>query len=463
MSNDTQISAKVSSVSKSQGEFVSPNMSIEPVSAKTVNDHLSIGGCDTVELAKTFGTPLWIMDEQTIVQSVLACKAGLSGYPQTQVFYAGKAFLCLAICHLIKNMNVGLDVVSEGELYTAVQADMPAKSILLHGNNKSQEELNKALEIGARIVVDNLAELKLITQIAKTKNTQAKILVRVIPGVTGDTHQHIQTGQEQSKFGIALSSLPAVVSFIEQNRQYIKFLGLHSHIGSQIHKLQPFTQTIEILAKTYASIKDDFGLTLGELNVGGGLGIAYTAKDKPIAIETWSRTLAQTVMSEFNKYNLPLPILLVEPGRALVGTAGVTLYQVGFDKWTSNGTHYVALNGGMADNPRPVTYQALYTACLANRMGAPKGSQPITLVGKYCEQGDIIIKESLIAPEDGDLVAIFDTGAYNASMASNYNRTGRPACVLVADGKAEIIIERETNTDLIDKDKVPKRLLKDSP
>lgn len=418
-----------------------------------------IGGCDTVELAQTFGTPLWVMDEKTILQGIEACRRGLANYPKARVFYAGKAFLCLAMCHLLKKVKVGIDVVSEGELYTAIKANMAGQDILLHGNNKSAQEIETAIDIESRIVIDNETELKTVAQLAAKKHKQAKILLRIIPGVTGKTHKHIQTGQDESKFGLALSQIPQLMQFIIDEQKNLQLLGLHSHIGSQLQDLEPFKQSIEILARTYASIKGEFSIELSELNVGGGLGIAYTELDEPVPIEAWSKALAQTVIEEFKKLNLSLPILLVEPGRAIVGTAGITLYRVGFDKWTTENTHYIAVDGGMADNPRPITYQAKYSACLASRMGAAIADTPTTIVGKYCEQGDIIIRESLIAPEAGDLIAVFGTGAYNASMASNYNRTGRPACVLVSDGNAEIIIERESNADLIARDKVPKRLI----
>ncbi len=437
----------------------SPNVNIRPITAEVTKDHLIIGGCDTVELAQTFGTPLWVMDEKTILQAIEVCKRGLANYPKARVFYAGKAFLCLAMCHLLKKAKVGIDVVSEGELYTAIKANMAGQDIILHGNNKSAQEIETAIDIDARIVIDNESELKTVALLAAQKNKPAKILLRIIPGVTGKTHKYIQTGQDQSKFGLALGQIPQLLRSIIEKHKNLQLLGFHSHIGSQLHDLEPFKQSIEILAQTYANVKNEFAIELTELNVGGGLGIAYTEQEKPIPIETWTQVLAQTVIKEFKTVNLSLPTLLVEPGRAIVGTAGVTLYRVGYDKWTTKNTHYIAVDGGMADNPRPITYQAQYTACLANRMGAAIADTPVTIVGKYCEQGDIIIRESLIAPEAGDLIAVFDTGAYNASMASNYNRTGRPACVLVNDGQAETIIERESNADLIVRDKVPKRLI----
>jgi diaminopimelate decarboxylase len=442
------------------GDNLSPNLQIMPATAELIDDHLHIGGCDTVELAKKFGTPLWIMDEETIIKAIQALKDGLIDYPETKVFYAGKAFLCLAMCHILKKYGVGVDVVSAGELHTAVKANMHPDNILLHGNNKSPEELETALKLnGVRIVVDNEQELAFIAALAAKHNIQAKIFLRIIPGVTGKTHKHIQTGQDQSKFGMAMSRLPHLLTFIKTHSQSLSLLGLHAHIGSQIHDMQPYEQMIAVLADCYASIKSGHGIELPEINLGGGLGITYTSKDKALDISSWSRRMAETLRQQFSQRQLLLPVLLLEPGRALVGTAGVTIYRAGYEKQAADGTHYVGVDGGMADNPRPVTYQASYTAGVANRMQTGKSDKTVTLAGKYCEQGDIIIKDSLIAPKTGDLVAVFDTGAYNYSMASNYNRTGRPACVLVANGHAEIIIERETETDLLAKDRVPDRLL----
>jgi diaminopimelate decarboxylase len=437
----------------------SPNTQIRPITAQVINDHLVVGGCDTVDLANTFGTPLWVMDEKTIVQAIEACQEGLKTYPKAKVFYAGKAFLCLAICHLLKKLDVGIDVVSDGELFSAIKSGITGENILLHGNNKSLSELETALDIEARIVVDNESELKTIAKLAAQKGRQAKLFLRVIPGVTGKTHKYIQTGQEQSKFGLALNQLPQLMKFIVSEQKSLQLLGLHTHIGSQLQELEPYEQSVEVLALTYKTIKEEFGIELSVLNVGGGLGIAYTEQDKPVDIKDWAQTLSKTVIEQFKKCALSLPTLFIEPGRAIVGTAGITLYRVGYDKWTTDNTHYVAVDGGMADNPRPITYQAKYTANLANRMGAALAASAVTIVGKYCEQGDIIIKESLISPLGGDLMVVFGTGAYNASMASNYNRTGRPACVLVNDGQAEIIVERETNADLIRRDKVPQRFL----
>lgn len=437
----------------------SPNLQIMPATAEVINDHLYIGGCDTVELAEKFGTPLWVMDEETIVRAVQACKIGFVDYPQTKIFYAGKTFLCLAMCYLLKKLDIGIDVVSAGELLTATKAGILPQNITLNGNNKSSEEIETAVKLnGVRIAVDNEQELAIIVAIATKHNLQAKISLRIVPGITGDTHHHIQTGHDASKFGVAISRLSDILAYINKHSRYLSLLGLHAHLGSQMHDLEPFEQTIAILADCYADIKAKHGVQLTEINLGGGLGIAYTEKDEPTAISAWTRRLADTVKQQFNQRSLQLPLIAIEPGRSIVGTAGVTLYRAGYDKRTADGTHYVAVDGGMGDNPRPITYQAAYTAAVANRMQSGKSDKPITLAGKFCEQGDILIKDALIAPQTGDVIVVFDTGAHNYGMASNYNRTPRPACVLVSEGKSDIIIERETNVDLLAKDRVPKRL-----
>lgn len=444
-------------------QVTSPNTSIKPVTT-SVNDlgHLMVGGCDVVRLAEQFGTPLWLIDEATIEEACRAVKAGLSDYPKTQVLYAGKAFLCLAMCHLVKRLGLGLDVVSIGELMTASRACFPPELIYMHGNNKSQAEIAFGLGLGdIKIVVDSESELHLVLEVAAHLQRRAKILLRMTPGVEPDTHHYIRTGQADSKFGLPLEDLGHVVELAQTNSDSIELIGLHAHIGSQSHDIEPYLEIIEILADCFADLKRSAGLTLQQLDVGGGLGIAYTEDDQPMPLYQWASAITKHVVVAFTKRNLSLPTLLIEPGRAIVGTAGITVYQAGHLKSLPGGITYLALNGGMADNPRPITYQARYTPCLANRLNDPRSDKPITLVGKYCESGDIIVKDAYLAAHTGDLVAIFGTGAYNYSMASNYNRTGRPACVLVANGQAEVIIKAESPADLISQDRVPERLLVD--
>jgi diaminopimelate decarboxylase len=359
---------------------------------------------------------------------------------------------------LIRKQGIGLDVVSEGELFTAIKAGIPAEQIFMHGNNKSLREIENGLNYGnVNIVVDNQSELQMVASAAERLGKRARILLRIIPGVEPDTHQHIVTGHAESKFGIALEQVHEMVAEAKKQPS-LELRGLHAHIGSQAHELQPYFDYIDILADLYSQIKDRFSLELPCLDVGGGLGIAYTESDLTTSIKEWTSAVAGHTADAFKKRGLALPQLMVEPGRSVVGTAGVTLYRAGHRKQLPTGITYLSVDGGMADNPRPITYQAQYTAAVANRMNAPLRTSPISLSGKYCESGDIIVKETYIAAETGDLVAVFGTGAYNYSMASNYNRTARPACVLVNQGEADVIIERETQEDLLSHDKVPDRL-----
>ncbi len=442
-------------------EIISPNTRVQPQSARiNSSGHLVIADCDTVDLASQFGTPLYLLDELTIRKAAEAIKAGLANYPRSRVLYAGKAFLCLAMCHLIDDLGLGLDVVSAGELHTATAAEFPPELIYMHGNNKSREEIQEGLQAGdVNIVVDNLSELKLVGQVAGELGKKARVLFRVTPGVVPDTHHYIATGHTDSKFGIPLDDLEAAVAVALELKETINLAGLHTHIGSQSHEIEPYIEMVEILADCFKEIKATFGIDLPELDIGGGLGIAYVESDRPIAIYDWAKDVSSQVLESFSNRRLPHPFLVVEPGRSIVGTAGVTLYRAGHSKSLPGGLRYLAVDGGMADNPRPVTYQAKYTACVANRMSNSTADEPITLAGKYCESGDIIIKDAYLAAESGDLIAIFDTGAYNYSMASNYNRTGRPACVLLSAGRADVIIERETNADLLRQDRIPDRLL----
>lgn len=439
----------------------SPNTSIYPVSTQ-INEkgHLVVGGCDLVQLADDYGTPLWVLDEASIVAAASSYTNGLSDYPDRLVLYAGKAFLCLAMCHLLKKLGLGLDVVSEGELYTAIQAGFPGDRIYMHGNNKSPSELRRGIELGdVKIVVDNLSELRMVAAIAKECRRKTNVLFRVIPCVEPDTHQHIKTGHEESKFGIPQEELIAVVQTALSFKEEINVLGIHAHIGSQAQQMEPYLENIDTLVSIAARLKSELGLEIKELDIGGGLGITYQEQDQPVAIAEWSRRSAQRVISACQTHGLKLPRLLVEPGRSIVGTAGVTVYRAGARKTLPNGKRYLPVDGGMADNPRPITYQAKYTAAVANRMNGHSSAAPLTIVGKYCESGDIIIEEALLDADTGDLIAVFGTGAYNFSMASNYNRSPKPACVLVTNGQAETIVERETQQDLIRQDRVPQRLL----
>ncbi len=443
----------------------SPNQDIMPLSAGVNgNNELTIGGITASELAGKYGTPLWIICQDTVEKCCADVMEGLSYYSgESMPCYAGKAFLCQAMVKLIDQAGFGLDVVSEGELVTALSVNMNPENIFLHGNNKTDSELNLAIEHKINVVVDNIEDLERLITLRQgqtdkaVQNGSTSVLLRIIPGIDLDTHDHIKTGHDTSKFGIPLDRLHSVVQFCQDNKE-LKLLGLHAHIGSQAMELEPFGQVVEIFADIYKDIKEKFDLTLSHLDVGGGLGIAYTEKDKPIGLFEWTKYLAQSVEKSFSSRALKLPHLSIEPGRSLIGTAGVTLYRVGRMKELA-AVRYLSVDGGMADNPRPITYQAQYTAKVANRMnndlnGRAGRAKSWSIVGRYCESGDIIVEEALLDVEAGDLIAIFATGAYNYSMASNYNRTTKPTCVLVKDQCSEPIIQGETNLDLLRHDRL---------
>jgi diaminopimelate decarboxylase len=449
-----------------QTENLTVNQRVEPATA-AVNalNHLTIGGIDTVELAEQFGTPLYVMCEDTIEQAARAILDGLSAYPQARPSYAGKAFTCLAMAALVKQLGFSIDVVSEGELVTALAVDYPTDRIFLHGNNKSEAEISLAMaNPGVTIIVDSASELDEIIAMAQAKNSPVPtpIMFRIIPGIEIDTHEYIKTGHETSKFGIPLKQLDKVIDKALANSQWLKLTGLHAHIGSQAMELEPYLQFVDLMADLYDQTKKRTGFLMSHLDLGGGLGIAYVAADKPLSLSQWSRALADRVKSAFSARDLNLPALSIEPGRSIVGTAGVTLYRAGHVKTieteenASGFQNYLPVDGGMADNPRPITYQAKYTAVVANRVQGDTSSQkPWTIVGRYCESGDIIVEEVCLDAKRGDLIAVYTTGAYNYSMASNYNRTGRPACVLVKDAVAEVIVARETCEDLLRQDRLP--------
>lgn len=396
------------------------------------------------------------MDYASIFQAQEACRLGLEDYPEeSTILYAGKAFLCLAMCKIVNHLKMGLDVVSLGELETAISANVPANNIFLHGNNKSKKELELAIELAqCKIVIDNMSELKLVLSLCKSKSARAQILFRIKPGIEPDTHDHIKTGQETSKFGIGLNEIDEYLSFVKTNHKHFDFLGFHAHIGSQALELDVYKDSVKVLANLSLETQNKFELKTRLLDVGGGLGITYVEQDKPPGLYEWSKTIAQSVNETYSKLKIDLPHLMVEPGRSIVGTAGVTIYEVGHVKRLANNSLCLAVDGGMADNPRPSTYNAKYTAQIANAMSS-KSAEKVSIVGKYCESGDIIVKDAGIEAGTGDLIAVFGTGAYNYSMSSNYNRTGRPACLLLKEGQADLILERETITDLIRQDRVP--------
>lgn len=429
----------------------------------TVNEqgHLCIGGCDTVKLAEKFGTPLYVMDEEHLRQ---ICRdyyqSFILKYPDNQVLYASKAFLTKAMAKIIKQEKLGLDVVSGGELYTAIQAGFPPERLYFHGNNKSVAEISYALDckIG-RFVVDNFYELELLHSLCKERGTKAKILLRVSPGIEAHTHEYIQTGQIDSKFGLAIATGQALeivkkaLSF-----DYLDLKGIHCHIGSQIFEIASFRHAAEVMMDFLQKIKAETGRELCELNLGGGFGIYYQEGDAPAPISHFAEIIMQTIQEKAQELKINLPRVIVEPGRSIVGTAGTTLYTVGSIKHIPGIRTYVAVDGGMGDNPRPALYQAKYEAAVANKMNA-KASEVVSITGKCCESGDMLIWDlKLPSLTKGDILAVSCTGAYNYSMSSNYNRLPRPAVVLVNQGQADLIVVRETYPDLIRNDLIPARL-----
>ncbi|NLY30791.1 MAG: diaminopimelate decarboxylase [Firmicutes bacterium] len=424
--------------------------------------HLLIGGCDTVELAHRYGTPLYVIDEALLRQKAREYRRAFSHYmPGSEVIYAGKALLTSAICRIIDEEQLSLDVVSGGELYTALSADFPPERIYFHGNNKSPSELAMAVTHRvSRIVVDSFHELKLLQEIAHAQGAVVEILMRITPGVETNTHSYIQTGQFDSKFGFPLGTeeTMAAVESAARRMPNIRLMGLHCHIGSQIMDLRSFQLAAEYMVRFMVELRDKLGLELDELDLGGGLGIWYRGDDEPPRPEDHARIISQTVTSLCSELDLPIPKIMIEPGRSIVGEAGTTLYTVGAVKDIPNVRRYVAVDGGMTDNPRVTLYQAVYEACLANK-AAEEPKELVTIAGKCCESGDVLIKDIMLPPvEPGDILAVFSTGAYNYSMASNYNHLPRPAMITVYRGMSEIIVERETYADLIRLDRIPPRL-----
>lgn len=423
--------------------------------------HLEIGGCDTVDLANRFGTPLYVYDEEMIRDT---CRAYKQAFAETglrfQVAYASKAFSSLAMCRLVAEEGLSLDVVSAGELYTAVQAGFPVDRIHFHGNNKSPDELDYALQMGVgEFVVDNFYELSLLGQLAASRSQTVPVLLRVTPGVEAHTHEYIATGQQDSKFGFDVASGQAKIAIETALRtKGVKLEGLHSHIGSQIFETEGFAVAISRLAELYEWAAQECGVKFDRLNVGGGFGIRYIAEDQPLSPKDFVHAIADAVKSEFAVRGLDNPEVIIEPGRSIVGAAGTTLYTVGSSKSIPGIRKYIAVDGGMTDNPRPALYQAEYEAILANR-AREATEETVSVAGKCCESGDMLIWDLQLPPaESGDILAVACTGAYNYSMASNYNRLPRPAAVFVKDGKADLIIRRETLQDLIRNDLLPERM-----
>jgi diaminopimelate decarboxylase len=430
--------------------FVSEDLSVNE------KNHLVIGKNDTVELAKEFGTPLYVLDEDLFRKNCRIYKNAMDKYYDGKglVLYANKAFCSMYTCKIVAEEGLGADVVSGGELYTAIKAGFPMDKIYFHGNNKTVEELEMAVSNGVgHIICDNIYELEKLNEIAKAHGVVQDIMFRIKPGIDAHTHSFIQTGQIDSKFGVALENGEAFEIYEKaHNMSNVNPDGIHCHIGSQIFDIDPFIKAAEVMMNFAGDLKDKLGLEIKKLNLGGGYGIMYTEKDDPVPYDEYIKHVSEQVKATAEARGIGIPFILMEPGRSIVAPAGITLYTVGGIKDIKNVRKYVSVDGGMGDNPRYILYESEYAAVLANKANAPK-SEKVTIAGKCCESGDLLAKDiEMPEVEVGDTLAVLATGAYNYSMASNYNRIPRPAVVAVSDGKAKVIVKRESFEDMIAKD-----------
>lgn len=420
------------------------------------NNHLVIGGCDTTELAKTYGTPLYVMDEAEIIKNCKLYQESLNRYYDGNglVLYASKAFSCVYMCKLMNRLGMGLDVVSGGELYTALTAGFDMKRVYFHGNNKTDSELEMAVEhhVGT-VVVDNVDELERLNRIASQKNATVRIMFRIKPGIDAHTHSFIQTGQIDSKFGVALENGEAFEAYRRAlDYPHLKVVGVHCHIGSQIFDLEPFQLAAKVMMNFIGDLHEKLHIEIEELNLGGGYGIKYTEEDTPINYDAYIRAVSEVVKDTARARGVKQPKIMMEPGRSIVAPAGITLYTVGGVKEIQNVRTYVSVDGGMIDNPRYILYESEYDAVLANKATAPR-EKTVTIAGKCCESGDLLIKDIKMPQISvGDTLAVLATGAYNYSMASHYNRIPNPPVIMVKDGIAKEVVRRERYEDVLRND-----------
>ncbi len=424
----------------------------------SVNDdgHLTIGGCDTVSLAETYGTPLYVMDENTIRHTLRAYRRSMTTcYPNGgTVAFASKACSFKEMYRIVNDEQCAIDVVSGGELYTAMSVDFPAQRILFHGNNKTVAEIQYALTCGVgRIVADNASDLHRISRIAVELNKTASIFMRITPGVDAHTHDFVKTGQLDSKFGFTLENGEALEQVgVALSLPNIDLKGLHCHIGSQIFDEKPFEHTAEIMLGFMNDIRKTYDVVLSELDLGGGFGIRYTANDQPLESEEYMKRVATALHQVAADLQYPVPHIYIEPGRSVVAPAGITLYTVGGVKTIPDVRTYVSVDGGMADNPRYALYQAEYTAVIADKADQP-ADQIVTIAGRCCESGDLLQEHTALqCAEEGDILAVLATGAYNYSMASHYNRLPNPAVVMVNENGSRVVVKGETYEDVIRND-----------
>lgn len=430
--------------------FVSENLAVNK------SGNLTIGGVDTVELAEKYGTPLYVMDEDLIRRNLRRFHDSMNKYydGRGEVHYASKAFSCMEMCRIVASEGDGLDAVSIGELYTAVKAGFPVEKIGFHGNNKSDEELEYALEVGVgHIIVDNLSELRRLETLAGKTGKKPQIMFRIKPGIDAHTHKAVMTGQIDSKFGFALETGEAFEAVKEAvTCENVELFGLHCHIGSQIFDIEPFEAAAKTMLGFIAKIKSELGYEIKGLNLGGGFGIKYLTEHDPAPFEEFLKRVSAVVKAECAELGVTQPRMFIEPGRSIAAPAGITLYKVGARKEIPNIRTYVSVDGGMADNPRYILYQSEYEAVVANKAGEER-SERVTIAGRCCESGDLIGENMpLQHAESGDIIAVLATGAYNFSMAMTYNRLQRPAVVFVKGGESRIAVKRDTLDDIIRND-----------
>lgn len=411
---------------------------------------------DTVELARKYGTPLYVLSEDIITSNAEIMKNAFEKCNiDYEINYAGKAFLTVAMCKIIENAGLSLDVVSGGELYTAIKAGFPMERVCFHGSNKSIAEIEMAFnyKVG-KVVADSEYELEVLDRIAEEKKYTPKVMVRVSPGIEAHTHEYVQTGRIDSKFGVPLKLMGKVLSGVCKFSN-LNIIGLHCHIGSQIFDEKPFLIAAETMLKLMKDLEEN-GFEMKQLNLGGGFGIPYLKDDSVFDIDEYVQKLVEFAKDKCRELGLEFPKLLVEPGRFIVGTAGVTLYEIGTVKEIPHTRKYVSVDGGMADNPRPGLYDALYHAVVANKMTfSDEDEELVTVSGRCCETDTLITDVLLPKCEAGDILAVLNTGAYNYSMSSNYNRLPKPAVVLLKGDKDQVIVERETYEDIVSKDRLP--------
>ena len=434
-----------------------PQLSLFPTTAQVKDNHLFIGGCDTTELAAQHGTPLYIFDEVTLRQQCASFRQEFGQrHPDCLVIYASKAFLNRALASILHAEGLGLDVVSAGEMAIARSVNFPPSRVYFHGNNKTAQELQMALEWGiGRVVVDNFYELTLLQKLAQKTGQRQDILLRLCPGVDPHTHRFTTTGVADSKFGFSLpdgQAEKAVAQALAPSQ--LNLVGLHCHLGSPIFETEPYEQAIALLLEFAAGMKQRHGFTMKELSPGGGFAIQYLVEHPAPPIADYAQAIVNALHQGCQRLGLELPRLVIEPGRSIVGRAGVALYRTGASKEIPGVRKYVSLDGGMADNIRPALYEAKYEAVLANRVSG-ENREVVSLAGKYCESGDVLIKDiELPRLSPGDLIAVPASGAYCLAMASNYNCALKPAIILVREGKARLIRRRESFEDLMKNDVV---------